>query len=55
MRDGAGEGRNVFSQQMICVLDAPIQVGDFVVGLVGEVLFVSVVDEARSENIKSTM
>lgn len=39
---------------MIGVLDSSIQVGDFVVSLVREILFVGVIDESRSEVTKIT-
>jgi hypothetical protein len=48
MSDRGSERGNVFGQQMIGILDSPVQVGDFVVGLVGEVLFVGMIDEPRS-------
>lgn len=43
MSDRRGEDRDVFGEQMIGVFDATIEIGNFIVGLVGEILFVSVV------------
>jgi hypothetical protein len=36
---------------MIRVFNSPVQVGDFVVSLIGEVLFVGMINKSRSEKI----
>lgn len=43
MCDRRGEDRDVFGEQMIGIFDATIEIGNFIVGLIGEILLVSVV------------
>lgn len=49
VRHRGREGRDVVRQPVVRVLDAPVQVGHAVVGLVGEVLGVGVVHQPSSE------